>query len=99
MSDHIFPPGHPDHVCELDEAIPGVTGKVHPSEPLSPLQLTERQAVVLDRLAVLQVVSALRRYRAAAKALLHKRYRDGECDTVALTRFENECESIEQDEC
>ena len=56
----------------------------------------EKQAMLLDRAAVLRVVSALRQYRHAAQSLLGKRYRDGECDAVALTVFEDEVKEAEE---
>lgn len=65
-------------------------------EELTILQEDERQAMLLDRAAVLRVVSALRRYRAAASELLRSRYQDGECDAAALCSFELEIGEIEE---
>lgn len=58
---------------------------------------TEMAAMSGDRTAVLHLVSALRKYRAAAKKLLGLRYGDGECDAVALTAFANEAMEAEED--
>lgn len=58
---------------------------------------TEKRAIVGDIRATIQVVSALRRYRAAARALLSARYTDGECDSAALATFAAECDAIESD--
>lgn len=65
-------------------------------EELTNLQADERLALTGYREATLRVVSALRRYRAASKQLLVSRYADGECDAVALGRFESECVEIEE---
>ena len=40
-------------------------------------------------------IMALEKYRAACKSLLSKRYRDGECDAVALSNFEDEIKEAE----
>jgi hypothetical protein len=57
---------------------------------------TEKEAMLLDRLAVLHVIGALRTYREAAKALLASRYTDGECDAVALSVFEQAVDRAEK---
>ena len=44
---------------------------------LTPLQQDERDAMCLDRQAILRVVSALRGYRALVQKLIARRYRDG----------------------
>lgn len=59
--------------------------------------VTERLAMAGDRAAVLRVVSALRRYRAAAKTMLAKRYSDGEVDGGTLTTFADEIAEVEAD--
>jgi hypothetical protein len=56
----------------------------------------EKQALVLDRTAVIRVVSALRQYRQAAVLLLGKRYADGEVDAVALHVFKAEVNNAEE---
>lgn len=48
----------------------------------------EKAALTGDRLAVLALVGAFRRVREASKEMLADRYRDGECDAVALSTFE-----------
>lgn len=58
---------------------------------------TEMRAMSLNQPAVLQVVSALRRYRALCADLSKKRYSDGECDGATLTSFFWEVEAIEDD--
>jgi len=60
------------------------------------LEESERNAMLLDRQAVLAVVSALRKYREASKVLLDSRYRDGEVDAVALHTFQMSLEEIEE---
>jgi len=57
---------------------------------------TERRALLCDREAILQVVSALRRYRAIVIKTLDSRYRDGECDAVQLSNLQFEVEEIEE---
>ena len=42
------------------------------------------------RNAVVRMIGDYRRLRIAAAEMLEKRYRDGECDAVALHRFETE---------
>jgi hypothetical protein len=56
----------------------------------------EERALAGDADSVLQVVQALRKYRRAVTDLLGKRYRDGECDSVALSGFESEVDEIEE---
>jgi len=65
-------------------------------ETLTPLQEDERAALCGDRVATLRVVTAVRRLRASAANLLARRYRDGECDAVALHQFASEVESVEE---
>jgi len=65
------------------------------TEPLTALQEVERRALVSERSAVIALVSAIRRMRAASNSLLSSRYRDGEVDAVALHRFVSELEEIE----
>jgi hypothetical protein len=48
----------------------------------------EKRAMCLDRRAVLDLVDILRGYRCASKKLLAARYKDGECDALALSDFE-----------
>jgi hypothetical protein len=59
------------------------------------LQKLEAQALVGETQATIECVSAIREFRAAAKALLALRYRDGECDAVTLTVFADALERIE----
>lgn len=56
----------------------------------------EKRAMLLDRDAVLRVISALRAYREASERLLAARYADGECDAVALSVFEDACREAEE---
>ena len=65
---------------------------------LTPLQETERAAMVGDRMAIIGLVDALRCYRKAVKTLSGQRYQDGECDAVALSAFFSAAEAIEQGE-
>jgi hypothetical protein len=62
---------------------------------LSNSQKNELDALVGDKMAVMRVVSDLRKYRAAAIDILSRRYRDGECDAVALSDFEDTVKQIE----
>jgi len=64
---------------------------------MSNAQLIEQKAMVLDRHAVLQLVSALRRYREASRDLLQGRYMDGGIDGAAASRFESEVAAIEEE--
>lgn len=63
---------------------------------LTKLQEAELKAMVGNREAVIQVVSALRRYREEVKNLLADRYRDGECDATALHTFQCRVGEIEE---
>lgn len=65
---------------------------------LTQAQKDEREAMLLDRQAVIQVVGYLRLYRAAAKRMLSLRYTNGECDSCALHEFESTIEDIEAGE-
>lgn len=62
---------------------------------LTPLQLTEREAMTGDRSAVLRIVSALREYRREVKQLLERRYSDGEVDGATLHGFASAIDDIE----
>jgi hypothetical protein len=62
---------------------------------LSPLQQLELKALVLDRPSVISCVSALRRYRAAVRDLLAKRYADGEVDGATLSAFSSVVDEVE----
>jgi hypothetical protein len=62
------------------------------AEQDSALHEIEKRAMVGDKRAVLALVSFERHLRDAAKKLLDARYRDGECDAVALSRFASEVE-------
>lgn len=64
---------------------------------LTNLQRLELKALIGDRAAVVQLVSALRKYREAATVLQGHRYQDGEVDTVALSAFFSDCQDIEND--
>ena len=57
----------------------------------------EKLALVGNRGAIIQLVSALRRYRESVQKILNKRYTDGECDACALSLFEGEVDEIEAD--
>jgi len=67
------------------------------TEERTPLQDLERRALTGNRFAVVQVISALRRYRAAAEALMEKLRQDGECDVVTMNAFADTVEEIEND--
>lgn len=58
---------------------------------------TEEKALLLDRTSIIRVISALRKYRAAVKELLEKRYQDGACDGVAVSQLESQVEEAEED--
>ena len=64
-------------------------------DALTPLQGDEKEAMTLDRAAILRVVSGLRGYRAEVKALLAKRYSDGEVDGATLSLFALRVDEIE----
>lgn len=64
---------------------------------LTPLQEHERQAMVGDREATIQVVSALRKYRAAVQSLLNSRYGDGFVDGIATYNLLVIAEEIENE--
>lgn len=57
----------------------------------------EKKAMLLDRHAVLQIVSALRRYRQASEVLLSARYQDGSLDRAAASTFAREIAAIDED--
>lgn len=56
----------------------------------------EKLALCGDAKAMTLIVSFARHYRQAAKKLLASRYRDGECDAVALNDFEAAIEEAEE---
>lgn len=58
---------------------------------------TEKRALCGDKSAIVRIVGALRRHRAAAQKLLDSRYADGEVDAAQLSRFESECAEIEEE--
>lgn len=58
---------------------------------------TEESALVLNRDAVLSVVSALRRYRAAVRKVLETRYSDGSIDGYYSSVLEMSANEIESD--
>jgi hypothetical protein len=64
-------------------------------EELSNLQLLERQTLLLDRSAIIQVVSALRGYRELSQKLLSKRYENGEC-ALALCEYQSKIAELEE---
>jgi len=64
---------------------------------LTPLQITERRAMCLDRQAVLVIVGALRAYRAANKRALDSLW-SGVMDEVTTRSLRTEIEEIEQRE-
>lgn len=66
------------------------------TEERTPLQELERRALTGNRFAVVQIINALRRYRAAANKLIAQQNKDG-FSTEALTAFEDEVEEIEND--
>ena len=56
----------------------------------------EKQALIGDRDSIIRIISAFRKLRIASEKLLSLRYRDGECDGVALVQFESDLyESLE----
>lgn len=57
----------------------------------------EKKAMVLDREAVLSLVSIERRLRQASEQLLSKRYKDGEVDRVALDIFSDTIDHLKED--
>lgn len=57
----------------------------------------EKRALTGGRMEVIQVVSALRRYRESVKFLLSKRHGDGECDGLTLTQFADMIEVTEDE--
>lgn len=67
---------------------------------MSTLQDIERDAMLLDRAAVLQVVSALRCYRAAVQRALSLGYGDGTIDgatAYTLASSVKEIEAVDED--
>jgi hypothetical protein len=62
---------------------------------LTKLQKIELKALVLDKQAILELVSCVREMRSVTKKLLGSRYRDGECDAVTLTTFAQRMDAIE----
>jgi hypothetical protein len=61
----------------------------------------ERKAMLLDRSAVLRVVSALRQYRTAATRLLSSRHSDGTADgdsTAVFSAAVKEAEEVLKEE-
>ena len=68
------------------------------SNPLTSSQENEREALLLDRDAVIRVVSDLRLYRAAAKRLISVRWGDGACDGACIHAFASQVEDIEDGE-
>jgi len=67
------------------------------TEERTPLQDLERRALTGNRFAVVQVISALRRYRACSANLLTARFADGSCVSADVTAFEDDIEEIEND--
>jgi hypothetical protein len=67
------------------------------TEERTPLQDLERRALTGNREAVVKVISALRCYRKAAQELLSAKYIDSEYDDVALLRFNESVQNIEND--
>jgi hypothetical protein len=65
------------------------------SDELSDIQEREREALCGSRLAVIHVVDALRRYRAAVKAALAQRYSDGFIDGAHSSKLEEACRLAE----
>ena len=65
-------------------------------EILSQIQTAELDAIATgDKYSTLEVISALRKYRACCVKLLNSRYSDGEVDSVSLRDFESSLEEIE----
>lgn len=56
----------------------------------------EKDALLGDRAAIIQVVSDLRGYRAASAKLLAARYRDGACDGFSMSQFNDAVQEIEE---
>lgn len=65
------------------------------TDELTHIQKRERDAMVGDSQAVIEVVSALREYRQVVKNLLNARYGDGECDSYSLHELLCVVEEIE----
>lgn len=57
----------------------------------------EQRALLLDRQAVIEVISALSRMRMAAELLIKARYGDGEVDSYMMHAFIDTVEEIEKD--
>jgi hypothetical protein len=62
---------------------------------LTYIQKRELEAMILNKQSIIEVISALRKYRKVVKTLLSRRYTDGECDSAALSEFESDIEDIE----
>ena len=67
------------------------------TEERTPLQDLERRALTGNRSAVMQVISALRKYRAATIALIDRGFYDGKCDDSAVDAFVDAIAAIEED--
>jgi hypothetical protein len=65
-------------------------------DKLTALQEDERDALLLDRGAVVRVVSGLRKYRAEVVKMLGARYWDGEVNAATLSAFASHIEDIEE---
>lgn len=65
------------------------------TEQPSELQQIELDALLLERAAVIRVVSALRQYRAEVTKMLDRRYGDGEVDGCTLGSFADAIKEIE----
>lgn len=65
----------------------------------SPMQVEEANRRYFNpaRWELEQLMQIITRYQAAARNLLLARYRDGECDAVALSTFESEINEISED--
>lgn len=57
---------------------------------------TERDALLLKRVAVIRVVSALRQYRALTKTLKERRWNDGALDGATTFSFFDAVTEVEE---
>lgn len=67
------------------------------NDELTRLQKTERAAMIGDRAAVLRIISALIRYRQAAKEVIDSQWSDGAIDGACANTFRFTVEEIEND--
>lgn len=68
------------------------------TEERTPLQDIERRALTGNRAAVIQVISALRRYREVSRGVIDRWFNDGETDAAIMDAFSDAVEEIENTE-